>query len=76
MFSEEKSNYLKKYECKNGGIHDSYEVYLEGLVIDLKGTISGKDVVIQDLLEHIKKTTGTDYYQFLRSEEGWPKEEE
>lgn len=64
------------YRCPNGGVHESREIYLEGVVIDLKGTISGKNMIIQDLLEHIKKTTGIDYYQYIKDAEGWPEEEE
>ena len=61
-----------KYKAPNGSIHTSRLAYLEGLVIDLEATIKGKDVVIQDCLEHILKTTGKPYYSFLDSnnEEG------
>ena len=57
-----------KYKAPNGSIHKSKLEYLEGLVIDLEATIKGKDVVIQDCLEHIHKVTGKSYYSFLEED--------
>ena len=58
-----------KYCAPDGGLHESKEKYLEGVILDLRGNLTGKQVLIDELLNHIKEVTGRTYDEWLECDE-------
>ena len=54
------------YKAPDGGRHQSEVHYLKGVIEDLRGTITGKNMIISDLVDLCKENGIDTIY-----EEGW-----